>query len=69
MFLKNINISSKIKRSKVTDYVALRQLIGFGADLRFIFVWAREHMSRKAKINKSFFARTGVQSSPSGVKG
>ena len=25
MFLKNRNISSKIKRSKVTDYAALRQ--------------------------------------------
>ena len=27
MFLKNRNIISKIKRSKVTDYAALRQII------------------------------------------
>ena len=27
MFLKNINISSKIKRSKVTDYAALTSVL------------------------------------------
>ena len=27
VFLKNRNISSKIKRSKVTDYAALRKLL------------------------------------------
>ena len=29
MFLKNRNISSKIKRSKVTDYAALRTVVLF----------------------------------------
>ena len=28
MFLKNRNINSKIKRSKVTDYAALMQTLG-----------------------------------------
>ena len=33
VFLKNRNISSKIKRSKVTDYAALRELHHYHAYL------------------------------------
>ena len=35
MFLKNRNISSKIKRSKVTDYVALIRVASFNGLLGF----------------------------------
>ena len=46
MFLKNRNISSKIKRSKVTDYAALTSMINTTSEslkiLAFQILWAIE---------------------------
>ena len=46
MFLKNRNISSKIKRSKVTDYVALTST-GTGG---FMLFYVREHMKAQPAV-------------------
>ena len=56
MFLKNSNISSKIKRSKVTDYAALRREISLiiicekvkvsNCDFAIIFVTTKVHKSK-----------------------
>ena len=52
MFLKNINIIFKIKRSKVTDYAALKRnienvFVSFSADCNCGFVCAERDRSSK----------------------
>ena len=43
MFLKNRNISSKIKRSKVTDYAALNLLIGILESKLYVCCMSKIH--------------------------
>ena len=55
MFLKNKNIIFKIRRSKVTDYAALRQICAkFYNNCRLMFTNNKfEHATKRASDNQS----------------
>ena len=50
MFLKNRNISSKIKRSKVTDYAALMKIL----EIETAVIKPKHRNVRPSKMNKNF---------------
>ena len=51
MFLKNRNISSKIKRSKVTDHAALSVYSILRLSAKFIHVYIPVHVQKTFFIN------------------